>query len=176
MKYNFTFLKYLVMIAFLFFGVSGVEFAKQHPAQVLSKVSAQNQSQASLTTINLEKKFYTVTFMREARADEGDAATVPAPVVTAPADEIPAWIGPTVMWLQSVPTVGPILVEVLKWLGVLSAVLTALSALMMALSKALVGVAGMAGFTGFAEKAQAFFDKILKYTKYFSMFNVQKPK
>lgn len=149
--------KFFIALALsLFIGVAGVQVSKH----------TNNQVQLS--------------FISQAQADDTAAPAVEAPA-EAPAapevgvtDEIPSWIAPVVMWLQGVPTVGPILVEVLKWLGLLAAVLTALSTFMMALSKAVVGVAGMAGFVAFAEKAQKFFDVALKYAKYFSMFNVQK--
>lgn len=150
--------KILLMVAALSLGAIGINHSQP-----------QHVEKSSISKV---EKLSSFIFTQEAHADEAAAPAAPAPVGVA--DEIPSWIAPVVMWLQSVPTVGPILVEVLKWLGLVAAVLTALSAFLMALAKATTGIAQLAGFVAFAEKAQKFFDVVLKYTKYLSMFNVQK--
>lgn len=153
-----NFLASALLSVFLFVGIGGVGF------QAVNSTGHKIEKASSI------EKFVSHFTVSEARADDA------VPAAEAPADdvEIPSWVAPIVTWLQTVPTVGPILIEVLKWLGIVAAVLTALATLMQALAAAFVGVAKMAGFVEFANKAKAFLDKILAYVKYFSMFNVQK--
>ena len=117
-----------------------------------------------------------ITFTQLAHADDA-VAPAPAPAAVDAAGkplEVPAWVAPVLGFIQGIPTVGPILSIVLQWMAFLAAALTALSGFLMALKAATVGMANLAGLAAFADKAEALFEKILPWVKYFSMFNVQK--
>ncbi len=92
------------------------------------------------------------------------------------ATDLPAWVASLVTFVMGIPKVGPVIVAVIKWLAVGSAILTAISACLQAVGTALVAVGNVAGAQGFVDKVKAISDKILPWLKYFSMFNVQKAK
>jgi hypothetical protein len=113
-------------------------------------------------------------------------APTPAPVVALSlADPVvvkdtsaapPVWMQDVLVSIKKLPMVGPIVVKVLNWLGVLCSVLTALAAFLMVVLKALSSVLSLAQLTDLSAKVQAFQDgKILYWLKYLSMFNAQKP-
>jgi hypothetical protein len=88
----------------------------------------------------------------------------------------PIWMQDVLVSIKKLPMVGPLVVKVLNWLGVLCSILTALAAFVMVVLKALTGVLNVAQLTELSAKVQAFQDgKILYWLKYLSMFNAQKP-
>lgn len=86
----------------------------------------------------------------------------------------PSWLVGVLMFLQSIPAVGGIIVKVAMWAGVVASVMTALSLGVQGVLMALSGVAGMAGLSALADKIKALSDAVLPWLKYLSMFNVQK--
>lgn len=92
----------------------------------------------------------------------------------APVNEAPAWLLDFLTYIATIPKVGPILVEIAKWLGVLASVFTALSLALTVILKIPEITARWAGASEFADKIKAFHDKIQPWLKYLSIFNVQK--
>lgn len=87
----------------------------------------------------------------------------------------PAWLQDVLLFLKSMPVVGPYLTEALKWLGVISAVLTTLTAALLSVIKVLTTVLTYAKLPEMAAKLEAFQNsKFIFWLKYFSMFNAQK--
>jgi hypothetical protein len=74
----------------------------------------------------------------------------------------------------SVPVVGPIVVELMKWLGVLASILTALVTAFFAIARALSVSFKLLKLVDLAVKVDAFYVKWSPYLKFFSMYNVQK--
>lgn len=103
------------------------------------------------------------------------AEDAPAPASTADqALEAPVWLKYGVETAVGLPYVGPVLVEVLKWVGVVAALLTALSAFLLAVSRALAGIVKLVPMLSALDKVKALVDKLLPYAMYLSVFNVQK--
>lgn len=95
--------------------------------------------------------------------------------------QAPEWLGAILTFVAGVPYVGPVIVEVMKWLGVIASVMTALSLGVQGVLMALAGLASLSGkLTGLeslksaAEKIKEWSDKILPWLRYVSVFNVQK--
>jgi hypothetical protein len=95
-------------------------------------------------------------------------AQTPAPV------EPPVWLGDLLTFIASIPSVGPIVVEVFKWLGVVASVFTALSVAVSVIVKIPELAARFAGLPEIAEKLNKINEKVQPYLKYLSIFNVQK--
>lgn len=87
----------------------------------------------------------------------------------------PDWLGTVVQFLAAVPYVGPVIVEVLKWVGLISAVATALSVLAQTLLALPEVAARWAGAHAIADKIKSVSDVVLPWLKWLSVFNVQKP-
>lgn len=87
----------------------------------------------------------------------------------------PDWLATLMIWIQGMPVVGPILIELMKWAGFLSASLTALAAFLMSLGKALSQMQKISGLAQYAQKGIELINKVLPYVAYLSMFNVQHP-
>ena len=91
---------------------------------------------------------------------------------------LPDWIEGLLAFIGSIPAVGPILAEVVKYAGILAGALTAASALLLGVSAALAPLAAQFDKEGKIAKAlnaaNAFIAKILPWAQYLSMFNVQK--
>lgn len=113
------------------------------------------------------------------------AETAPAPVVEAVAAvQVPAvqevqpppeWVKDLIIGAQSIPVIGPIVVTILQWLGVIVAILTALCAFLLVVLRSLSTVLSMAQLAEWAAKIKAFeSSKIVYWLKYFSAFNAQK--
>ncbi len=84
------------------------------------------------------------------------------------------WVAGVLAFLQTIPTVGPIIVIVAKVLGATSAFLTLASVFVQGVLAIPEVAARYAGAPDAAAKVKNFSDKVLGYLKYFSMFNVQK--
>jgi hypothetical protein len=96
-------------------------------------------------------------------------AFVSIPVVMASEDIVmmdpvtvpPEWLQGALIWLKSMPYVGPVLAEIFKWVGVVASIMTALSytaQIILALPEV---VARFAGAPALAEKIKFWSDKIL---------------
>lgn len=106
-------------------------------------------------------------------------AVSPTPVVFKTAEVVEPWAPPE--WLKevmekaySVPVIGPIAVETMKWLGVIASLLTALATAFFAVARVLSSTLKFAKFVELAVKVDAFYAKWAPYIKFFSMYNVQK--
>lgn len=88
----------------------------------------------------------------------------------------PEWLQQILLNLDKIPVVGPHLVLVLKWLGVISAILTILTTAFLAIVKALSLVLNVAGLAVLASKVEALKEKVFPYLAWLSSYNVQKKK
>lgn len=95
-------------------------------------------------------------------------------VVPVPETDVPFWLKSVMDFLVSIPYVGPVLVEILKWIGVVAAVTTGLSTLIMGVAKALKELGKALGFVTFAEKVDAAYQKVWPYIAWLSVYNVPK--
>lgn len=96
-------------------------------------------------------------------------------VVSSAMHEVPAWLDKVLSILSGLPVVGPVVVEILKYLGVFAVVITSFTAFLMASVRALVAVFNVAKLVELAAKLKAFEDsKVMYYLKYFSLFNASK--
>nr|AMP48114.1 hypothetical protein [uncultured bacterium]AMP48138.1 hypothetical protein [uncultured bacterium] len=86
----------------------------------------------------------------------------------------PEWIGPIIIWLKSIPTVGPVLVEVLKWISVLATVFTVLATAVSAVLKIPEIAARLSGAEKLADSIKKIHDKVMPWLKYLSVYNQQK--
>lgn len=99
---------------------------------------------------------------------------VPAVVAASPT-EAPEWLVKALELVSSVPVVGPIVVEIAKWLGVLASVLTILVTAILAVIRALGAVLPAIKMAELAAKVLAFENsKIMHWLKMFSMYNAKK--
>jgi len=87
---------------------------------------------------------------------------------------LPEWVGQIVVFLTNIPTVGPILVVILKWLAIITSVLTVVSAALQGVAAALVASGEFVGAKKFAAFVAKWSSKILPFLKFFSAFNVKK--
>lgn len=90
---------------------------------------------------------------------------VPAPL------EPPVWFSSILLWLYSVPKVGPVLLEAGKWFGVAATVLTALTAFLIGIAKALDGISALSPYLGWLGKVSDILNTIIPWFRYFSNFN-----
>lgn len=101
--------------------------------------------------------------------------TVEPVVVSSAMHEVPAWLDKILAILSGLPVVGPVVVEILKYLGVFAVVITSFTAFLMASVRALVAGFNVAKLVELAAKLKAFEDsKVMYYLKYFSLFNAPK--
>lgn len=91
-----------------------------------------------------------------------------------PVDSAPAWITEFLMFIAAVPKIGPVIVEIAKWVGVIASVFTMLSVCVSAILKVPELAAKFAGAQKLAEQIAAINAKIQPYLKYLSIFNVKK--
>lgn len=88
--------------------------------------------------------------------------------------EIPIWLKPIMDMIVALPVVGPIIIEILKWIGVIAALFTGVATLFKGVAKALKEIGKLAGFVEFSEKVQKFYDAIWPWLAWFSVYNVPK--
>ncbi len=86
----------------------------------------------------------------------------------------PEWLASVILFLKSVPYVGPALVVAFKWAGILSGAMTAISLAAISFLRIPELAARWAGAKDLADKIDAVAKKVLPWLKYLSMFNVQK--
>ena len=115
------------------------------------------------------------------------AAVLPAPkyetVVVAPMPDTapsithlpPVWLEKVMDTASAVPVVGPVVVTALKWLGVLSSVLTALVTAILAIAMALQKLLPLTKLADLTIKVEAFMNgPIMYWLKFFSIYNAKK--
>lgn len=90
------------------------------------------------------------------------------------AADVPGWLSSVLGLISSLPIAGPALVFVLKYMGVVAAVMTAVSGILIAVSAGMKGIASLVGASSTVDKIEAVMVKIMPYIQYLSMFNVQK--
>lgn len=103
------------------------------------------------------------------------AVQAPAPTVhLSLPDQPPEWLAKVLDVGRSVPVVGPVLIEGLKWLGVFASVMTLLVTMLTGLGGILVPVFNLAGLA----QAAAFILKlsnspVMYWLKFFSLYNAK---
>lgn len=105
--------------------------------------------------------------------DPGTIAPV-SPIVTPPAGL--EWLVPFLQWIGSLPKVGPVVVDIMKYVGAAAAVFTALSVAVTTVLRVPALIARWAGATETAAKIELFYFKIKPWLDYLSIFNVQQNK
>ena len=90
--------------------------------------------------------------------------------------DVPAWFDMVMKMVLSVPYVGPFLMSCLKYIGIVAAVMTAISSSFMLVSKSLEKLALGTGFVAIADKIKKVYDLIFPWVGYLSIYNVPKPK
>lgn len=93
-----------------------------------------------------------------------------------PPGDAPAWITSVINFLSGIPYVGPVIVFILKWSAILSAITTAVSSAVIAVLKVPEVIALWTGSAKWLERIQWFKNKVLPWLQYLSQFNVQKKK
>ncbi len=88
--------------------------------------------------------------------------------------DIPEWAGSVIVFLKGAPVVGPYLVKILSYMGMIAAFLTLVSSLLMALSGFLAVLSKGKSSRSWIRKAKKYLDWGTQYAKYLSMFNTQK--
>lgn len=91
-------------------------------------------------------------------------------------DPIALFIQHALVVLQAIPGVGKYASMAFEVIAALGAVFTFLSVAVVGILKVPYIVAKISGAEDLASKIQKFIDKVSPYLKYFSIFNVQKPK
>lgn len=87
----------------------------------------------------------------------------------------PSWLEDAVVTAKQLPVIGPFVVIVFKWLGLLVAITTALFAFLWTVLKSLQGVANSTSLYGLSTKLAGIENsKVMYYLKAFSAFNAQK--
>lgn len=96
-----------------------------------------------------------------------------APVVALPAVvQPPDWLTKTLELVSSLPYVGPVVVEIAKWLGVLASVLTILVTALLGILKALALVLPAVRLANLVEVVVALQNsKVMYWLKFFSVYN-----
>lgn len=102
-------------------------------------------------------------------------ALSPSELATIDALVPPAWLLEVMHKIESVPVIGPVAIDVFKWLGVVAAVMTALVTCLLSITRALVfagRIQGMAPLMAWAMKLEK--GKVMYWLKYFSVYNAKK--
>jgi len=115
-----------------------------------------------------------------ATASESGAISIAeaAPVVISQPSDIttpPEWLANAMYTIEKLPIVGPIAVEVFKWLGVISAIMTALVTCLLSISRTLFYAAkfgSVASLMAWVTKFET--SKIMNWLKFFSIYNAKK--
>lgn len=88
--------------------------------------------------------------------------------------EVPSWLQFAMDMLVAVPVVGPVILAALKYLGVLAAVMTALSTGLMVIAKALQATGQALGLVEFSKKVDEFYRAVYPYVAWLSVYNAKK--
>ena len=85
--------------------------------------------------------------------------------------EVPMWIKPLIDMVMSIPYIGPFLMGVLKYVGIIGAAMTGVATLFSLVSKALEKMMLGLGFRNFAAKVDALYKKVYPFVAFFSIYN-----
>lgn len=119
---------------------------------------------------------YTICF-----ADAFVQPVVPAAITTAAPQQVsvnlpPAWLENALDTAGDLPVIGPVLVTVMKWLGVFASIMTLIVTCVLGIARALVPVLNLAKLVNLASALEAFQSGTIMYwLKFFSMYNAKKP-
>ena len=124
------------------------------------------------------------TLMIGSYAFAQDASPLPLPdVAPSPGVSVdpvfvpPTWLETAILFVKNIPGVGPVLVEIGKWVGVVGTILTALCVFLLSVLNALQKVFSASKLMGYVNLIQAFKDgKIMYWLKYFSFLNAKEKK
>ncbi len=87
----------------------------------------------------------------------------------------PEWLAKAMDVISSMPVVGPIVVEVAKWLGVAASILTILVTALLGVLRVLITSANLLKLAGLAAKLEVLMSgPIMYWLKFFSMYNAKK--
>ena len=87
----------------------------------------------------------------------------------------PPWLQDVLLAVKGLPIVGPYVVEILKWVGVGTVLITSICAALIACLKVLGGALKLVKLDALAAKVEAFQNsKIIYYLKYISNLNAHK--
>jgi hypothetical protein len=90
--------------------------------------------------------------------------------------ELPGWVTGMIDFLLGVPTIGPIVYNILAYIGVASGVMTGIASLFWFTCKALEKAALLAGFMPIANKVRDIYEMLYPYLAFFSVYNAPKVK
>lgn len=93
--------------------------------------------------------------------------------VSVPAWAPPTWVIEVLTWIQSMPTVGPFVVKILAWIATIAMVATILCTAVMGILKTLSAGFGLAKLGAVAAQIDGFYEKVVPYLKFFSIYNAQ---
>lgn len=113
----------------------------------------------------MKKFLFIITLLLGSLALAQDAAI--------PGMDIPSWVAPILAFLSGLPQVGPYLVMIIKYAGIMSVALTAISSILIAIQKLLEQLHAVKQL----ELVQKIIDglkKIIPWVAYFSNLNVSR--
>lgn len=86
----------------------------------------------------------------------------------------PSWLADTMEMVAKMPIIGPIVIEILKWLGVIGAIGTAFVTFLLASVRALYYAGKIGKLAGLMAWAIAFEQgKVMNWFKFFSLYNAK---
>ncbi len=86
----------------------------------------------------------------------------------------PSWLGTIIDSISGVKFIGPAILFIIKWAGLVAGVMTVLSIFVQGLLGIPEVIARFSGAPVLADKIKSISDKVLPWVKYLSNFNVQK--
>lgn len=118
-------------------------------------------------------------------ADDG-AVSVPAVIESATLEIVaesqamdittpPVWLADIMRFVERVPVIGPIAIEVFKWIGVIAAIFTALVTCLLSITRTLFMAASLSSLAPLMAWVTKFEEgKLMNWLKYFSIYNAKK--
>ena len=104
-----------------------------------------------------------------------DALPVAASVPQSEANRPPAWLATALDTASTLPVIGPAVVTIVKYLGVIASIMTLLVTCLLGIARALVPIFNFAKLTGVASALESFQEGAVMYwLKFFSMYNAKK--
>lgn len=106
----------------------------------------------------------------------GSVAYANEQMVIPPPTELPLWVDGSLRYLLGVPKFGPILYQVLVYIGAISSVMTGVASLFWFVCKGLERTALKTGFAPTAKKVAKLYNLIYPYLAFLSIYNAPKVK
>lgn len=91
-----------------------------------------------------------------------------------PSFVLPSWLETALLWVGKLPAVGPILVQIEKWVSIVAVVSTNLVVAIIGSVKAVSAGLRAAGFSAQADSLEKFAATVVYGLKYVSVFNAKK--